>query len=309
MTNVKTPLIASVTVAYNGAKVLPRQLDALGMQTKKLDEIVVVDNASSDNTVALLQRDYPSVTVLRQSQNVGVGGGYAAGLGYAAQQKKYDWIWLLDQDSEPANDCLERLFEGLRHIAGDADQPAILAPLCHDPKSQMTFSASIWLHGLRSPEQANDAPVYFVDSVISSGALLRREAVESVGLPRADFFMDFVDHEYSLRLRRHGYKIAIVTAAKLNHVLGEPIHTNIFGFRKNWTAHSPWREYYMARNEVFTVWEYFPDWRTKSTVAQRLLRHALAVLLFGRQKLACLVMMRRGIADGRAGRLGIRYLE
>src|SRR5580704_12788106 len=93
--------IASLTVAYNGAAVLPRQLNALRRQTHKLDEIIVVDNASSDDSVHLLEAEFPEVTILRQPSNVGVGGGLSIGLEYAARQKKYDWIWLFDQDSIP----------------------------------------------------------------------------------------------------------------------------------------------------------------------------------------------------------------
>ena len=303
-----THSIASVTVAYNAAGVLPRQLEALRRQTRKLDEIIVVDNASSDGTGDLLAREYPEVTVLPQSSNGGVGGGHAAGLEYAAHEKKHDWIWLLDQDSIPAGNSLERLIDGLNDFE-EAEVTAILAPVCVHTESQRGYSASLWRHGLHNPPSQGKERIREVDSVISSGSLLRREAVEEVGLPRADFFMDFVDHEYCLRLRRHGFKIAIVTDSQLEHEIGDNLEASVLGFKRNWTAHAPWREYYMARNEVFTIWKYFPDWRTKSNVGRRLLRHAVAILLFGQQKIACLAMMARGVADGRAGRLGIRYFE
>lgn len=304
-----TMRIASVTVAYNAADVLPRQLDALRRQTLKLDEIVVVNNASSDGTADLLVRDYPEVTVLHQHTNGGVGGGYAAGLHYAATEKKYDWIWLLDQDSVPTSESLERLIDGFDDLGEYASDTAILAPVCMHTESKRTHAASLWRCGLQELPATGAQRVLLVDSVISSGTLLRREAVEDVGLPLADFFMDFVDHEYCLRLRRRGYKIAVVTDSRLEHEIGNTVQVDVFGSKRSWTVHAPWREYYMARNEIFTVWKYFPDWRTKSNVARRLLRHALAILLLGRQKISCLEMMARGVADGRAGRLGIRYVE
>src|SRR5579864_7241966 len=100
--------IASVTVAYNGADVLREHLESLKGQTLKLDEIIVVDNASTDDT-RHLAAEYPDVTVLSLEENGGVAGGLSAGLAYAALEKKYDWIWLFDQDSVPAPDALERL--------------------------------------------------------------------------------------------------------------------------------------------------------------------------------------------------------
>src|SRR6476646_8871315 len=90
--------VASITVAHNGACALPRHIDALLEQRRPLEEIIVVDNASVDETSALLAARYPHVTVLRMSENVGVGGALAAGLAYAAQEKKHDWIWMFDQD-------------------------------------------------------------------------------------------------------------------------------------------------------------------------------------------------------------------
>ena len=75
--------IASVTVAYNAERILSRQMDALRRQSRPLDEIIVVDNGSTDGTEAMLIKRYPDVTVLRMKQNLGAAGGWAAGLEYA----------------------------------------------------------------------------------------------------------------------------------------------------------------------------------------------------------------------------------
>lgn len=69
-----TPAVASVTVAHNAARVLPRQMEALLRQTRSLQEIIVVDNASTDGTSELLAERYPQVTVLRIPENLGAGG-------------------------------------------------------------------------------------------------------------------------------------------------------------------------------------------------------------------------------------------
>lgn len=300
--------IASVTVAYNGAAVLAKHLDSLKRQTRKLDEIIVVNNASSDNTLNLLAREYPEVTILDQSENSGVGGGFSAGMAYAALKRKFDWMWLFDQDSVPAVDGLERLLAGLQQLDGTADSVAILAPVCTHAETGMPCLGLSWRGGRLLPSAGDPRQVItFVDSVISAGSLLRRQAVEVVGLPRADFFMDFVDHEHCLRLRRHGYRIAVVRDSVLNHSLGEPSKFNILGRTKYWTDHLPWREYYMIRNEVFTIWRYYPKWNIKVLTIYRLARHALDLLLLGKRKLQCLGMMLRGFLDGRAGRLGVRF--
>jgi GT2 family glycosyltransferase len=299
--------IASVTVAFNGEEFLDRHLTALLGQTRPLDEVIVVNNASSDRTARILRDHFPAATVIDLPENAGVGGGLSAGLSYAALQKQYDWVWTLDQDSVPEADGLERLLGGLQYVESDT---AILAPLCVNSEAMVSYPGLVWRKGWRSPDpnQMRD-PVFFVDSVISSGTLVRREAVKAVGLPREDFFMDFVDHEYCLRLREAGYKIAVVSASRLEHEIGSAQQIKHFGFQNAWPCHVPWREYYMTRNEVFTIWKYHPNWQSKWATAARLLRHAGGIGLYGKEKRACLRMMYRGWCDGLAGKLGIRIFE
>jgi len=307
---VRRPLsIASVTVLYNGARVLRRHLDSLKEQSRKIDEIIVVNNASNDESLELLAQFYPEVKVLDLSRNSGVGGGLAAGLDYAAMVKKHDWVWLFDQDSVPSRDGLELLLAARGRLDDPEENVAILSSVCVHPETKMTCPGLSWRGGLLLPVREEDEarPVTFVDSVITSGSLIRRSAVEAVGLPRSDFFMDFVDYEHCLRLRRHGFRIAVVHESVNHHTLGDPKKFNVLGRAKYWPDHVPWREYYMTRNEIFTIWQYYPQWKIKGLTLYRLARHALVLLLFGERKLACLAMMWRGYRDGRVGRLGIRF--
>ncbi len=304
-----THSVASITVATNAAHLLPRQLDALKRQSRKLDEIVVVDNASTDDTVDMLASQYPEVKVLRLPENSGVGGGYAAGLAYAAITQKHNWAWLLDDDSVPPPDGLQKLFEGLQYLDESTGPTAILAPLCVDSKTSTSYPGLSWQSGRLVPTPGDPSqPLTFVDAVISSGSLVRREAVEAVGMPRVDFFMDFVDYEYCLRLRRNGFRIAVVRDSILDHEIGAQTTFNILGRKKFWAVHAPWREYYMARNETFTIWQDYPQLITKLSVVYKFAHHALGIVLLGKQRLACLRMMCCGFLDGRAGRLGIRVL-
>lgn len=302
--------IASVTLAYNSEQRLPKQLNALLRQSRELNEIIVVNNGSSDGTIRVLSENYPQVSVLDLPANVGAGGGYAAGLAYAAMEKKHDWVWLLDDDSVPSDDGLEALLRGLELAEGSRESIGILAPVPVHPETQLSYPGWLWRSGwVRPSAEALRQPVCFVDGVISSGSLVRREAVEKAGLPRSDFFIDFVDFEYCFRFRRHGYKVAMVRDSRLVHAIGVPRTVlKILGYSKAWGSNAPWREYYSSRNETITIWNYFPDWRSKFSVFRRLLRHAAAIVAFGEHKSACLRMMLLGFLDGRAGRLGIRFL-
>jgi rhamnosyltransferase len=299
--------IAAVTVAYNGRHVLGRHITALLGQTRRIDEIIVVNNGSNDQTAEFLRSSFPAVKVIEIPTNTGVGGGFSAGPEYAAAAQKHDWVWLFDQDSVPRENCLEMLLNGLKHLTGNSDEVAILAPAWSNPGAKGGSSGLLWRNGWVCARADGASPVSFVDSVISSGTLIRREALERVGLPRADFFMDFVDHEHCLRLRRHDYKIVVVRDSILDHTLGDPRQVRILGFSKTWNGHVPWREYYMTRNEIFTIWQYYPDWKCKISAVRRLFRHAIGVILFGNKKIKCLRMMCLGFTDGLSGRLGIRF--
>jgi rhamnosyltransferase len=245
--------------------------------------------------------------VLDLPLNTGVGGGYASGLNLAIETRKHDWVWLFDQDSVPSQDGLESLVKGLESLGSRGENVAVLAPVCAHPGTGLSYPGLLWRNGWRKAKKSvSQGGISFVDAVISSGTLVRTAAVKIAGLPRADFFIDYVDFEHCLRLRRHGYEIAVVGDSLLHHEMGEPRQIRVAGFSVAWADHVPWREYYLTRNEIFTVQTYCPTWAAKFSVARRLLRHGIGILLFGSEKVACLKMIYRGVVDGRAGRLGIR---
>jgi len=300
--------IASVTVVYNGEHVIPHHLNAILAQSHRVDEIIIVNNASTDPTSSMLARLYPQATVLTLPRNEGVGGGYAAGLRYAIE-RGHDWVWQFDQDSIPATDALATLLDGLERYSATNDGVAIVAPKCINLATGREYPGLRWQNRWKTVGFENPIGVEFVDAVISSGSLLRCKAIEQVGMPRADYFIDYIDMEYCLRLRRSGYKIAVIRHSILEHAVGEPRVFNIAGYKQHWADHVPWREYYKTRNEIFTVWQFQPQWAAKYSAVRRLTRHALGILLFGREKIACLRMMCLGARDGLAGRLGIRPFD
>lgn len=303
-----SPSIASVTVAYNGANILPRHIEALLRQVRPLQEVIVVDNGSSDGTSALVAERYPQVKVLRTTENLGVGGGLAAGLAYAALEKRHDWVLTLDQDSVPATNVLATMLEGIGSLDGMQAEVGIVAPMPVHRETGTYYPPLFWRNGFVKPsaEQMRE-PLWFADLVIASGCLVRREVVEKIGLPRADFFMDFFDFEYSLRARSRGYKIAVIPHAELGHEIGNARKIWWAGRPRLWTSYAPWREYYNSRNLAYVGWHLYPNRETKRFVLGHLARHAGAVLLFSPKKVACLRKMAQGFWDGYRAKLGIRF--
>lgn len=300
--------IASVTTAYNAARILPRHIEALLRQTRPLDEVIVVDNASTDGTAEMLGQRYPQVKVLRLGKNVGAAGGWAAGLAYAAIERRHDWVWNFDDDSKPAADALETLLAGAEQVQDDG-QLGMVVPFPVHEESGIAYPPLLWRDGYVSPgPELTRQPIWFADLAIASGCLVRRDAVIKAGLPRADFFMDFFDYEYCLRVRAEGMKIAVITDCKMPHAIGNARPIRLPGFYRLWSDYPPWRQYYLSRNLFYAGWHLYPTLRTKGFVVRHLVRHGCGVVLFGSKKFASIVKMMQGMRDGLRGSLAIRFL-
>lgn len=300
--------IASVTVAHNAEHLLARHLDALRRQSRPIQEIVIVDNGSTDGTSDWLAQHAPEVTAIRLNENLGQAGAWAAGLAYTALQRQYDWIWTFDDDSIPGPDNLAQLLAGLDSIPSGDGEIGLAAPLPVHQRSGICYPPLLWHDGWLKPSaELLHQPVWFADLAFASGSLISGAAVKEVGLPRADFFIDFVDFEYCLRLRSRGYKLAVISAATMAHEVGTAHHVRLPGFSALWPNYAPWREYYVTRNLVYAAWWLYPKTKTKRFACRHLVRHAAGVMLFGSNKLACLRKMAQGFWDGRHANLGIRF--
>jgi len=300
--------VASVTLAYNSSSVLPRQLGALLRQTRPLQEIVVVDNGSTDGTSEFLAQRYPQIKVVRISENCGVGPGWVAGLAYAALERKHDWVWSFDDDTVPNDNALETLLDGvasLRDLNGDL---GMVAPMPVHRETGISYPPLLWRDGFVRPSaQLMRQPIWYADLAVGAGCMMRREVMETIGLPRADFLMDFIDFEYCLRARSRGYKIAVITRCHLNHEVGNARKVRFLGRSRLWPDYAPWRDYYFGRNLAYIGWWLYPSRRTKRFVIRQLACHGGGVLLFGSNKLACLRKLSQGFWDGRRATLGVRF--
>src|SRR4051794_36805954 len=106
------PRVVAVVVTYNRSAMLAQCLAALFAQAVLPAEVVVVDNASTDGTRELVGAAAApggcDLRYLRLARNGGGAEGFHFGL-RDALQRPCDWLWLMDDDAEPASDCLERL--------------------------------------------------------------------------------------------------------------------------------------------------------------------------------------------------------
>jgi GT2 family glycosyltransferase len=168
-------------------------LRALIAQTHPIDEIVVLDNASSDGTKEHLERNglLQHVRFERSETNLGGAGGFREGIRLLEGAR--DWLWLMDDDAEPRPDALQRLVDA--PVEGPRCAKVIRPDGSIDRQHRCTLRRFVEPLG-----EAAYSGYAKVDCASFVGLLLPQDAARRAGLPRAEFFLGFDDAEYSLRL-------------------------------------------------------------------------------------------------------------
>jgi rhamnopyranosyl-N-acetylglucosaminyl-diphospho-decaprenol beta-1,3/1,4-galactofuranosyltransferase len=255
-----SPPIAAVVVTWNRAALVERILRALDRGQVRPDTVIVVDNASSDDTPAVLDRlagelDTP-LRVVRLPRNTGGAGGFKAGLA-AALDTDAELFWLMDDDGQPPPDCLAAL---LPHAAAyDFLGPAVVAE--HEPR-RLCFPIRIpgtsrVVHDLADVERAATDGLLEEIVIPFNGVLVGRGLVERIGLPREEFFIWGDDVEYLWRARRAGARVATVVSSLFLHPATDDLGTPMM-FGRTTYNHSPsdLKHYCMVRNNVTNLREY-----------------------------------------------------
>ena len=296
---------------WNDADVIGLALEAIGQQTLAVEEVIVVDNGSTDGTADLL---YPGiVTVIRHQRNLGTSGSVKTGLEYA-RAHGYDWLWVLDADSVPRADALE-LLTRLIEDSGSASQDIGVVCASHNLTrlGQMLRGRLLTPGGPRLPRFQPCRSYLNCDSVIWSGALINLAVVDRVDLPRAgalgcweDLSLDYGDTEYTYRIHRAGYKILVHCDAVIDHPVGRGLHRRILGRDLYSTNHPALRRYLYFRNLVFfwlriyhrRNWPMLLVW-----FGYRLGIILAGILLLEQNRIPKLKACFLGISDGLRGRL------
>ena len=240
---------------FNDDDVIDRSLRALLDQTHPVDEVVLVDNASADGT---LNRSFPEkVTVIRHQDNRGTSGAVITGFQYGLE-RGYDWIWILDADSAPRKDALEKL---LRLYAGFSSelqaQTRLLASLPLDSTNNTPGHGVVISSALTGPVRPESTQEFYeFDVAMWTGCLFKLSAVREIGLPSADYVLDWGEFEYALRGKRRGYRAFMHQGSILDHNIGgHPSlrsRTSRLGpLRLTTIDFPPIRLYYFTRNILY----------------------------------------------------------
>ena len=253
--------VCAVVVTHNRRELLREALTALQAQTAPVRRILVVDNASSDGTDAMLREDFADLDVVRLAQNVGGSGGFHEGMRIAAEGDD-EWLWLLDDDTIAQPDALEQLVAAWERFP-EAYRPELLA------------SVARWTDGGAHPmnvphyrhEEAGfeycaiERGTISIRTATFVSLLVRRRCAVEFGLPLADYFIWRDDIEWTARVLKGKHGVLVPTSVvthktltKYGPVQGPPERFYYFVRNGIWMhiRSSAWQ-----RREVMKLWVVF----------------------------------------------------
>lgn len=240
-------------INYNGESFLAESLPAAVAQAQLFEELILVDNGSTDGSVALVEARFPEVRVVRLPENGGPGAARNAGFRAA----KTDLILFLDNDVSLAPGCPEALAKAL---AADPDAVVAMPAVIYAHRRDTVQYAGAGSHflGLMTllsqdqPVDGTDATPRRVGSVVTCCFLVDRARLDDDEPFDEAFFYQMEDHDFGVRTRARGFEILAVPEARVFHGKGtEGMSIRQVG------GYAPIRVYCLIRNRwIFLLKNY-----------------------------------------------------
>jgi rhamnosyltransferase len=265
----------------------------LGLVRTQVEELVIVDNGSSQATLREL-REASSRLRFKLMEN-GENRGLAAGLNQGAcwaRAQGYEWVVFFDQDSVVTANFISTLLEA--YLSSPLkEQLALVVPRYVDRRSGLPLRGRYDCGGE-------------LEFAMTSGSLMPLSFLERQGWFEESLFIGGIDFDYSLRLRAAGYKLAECREALLLHAPSSPRIHRVFGIKLFTTSnYSAVRRYYSERNRVWLRRKYFARFPLMCLdLYWSSIKEIIKILLAEKEKAKKLHYIGRGVWDGWRGRMG-----
>lgn len=208
---IEPDLVSVIVVNWNGIGFLRGCLDSLRAQTYRQHEVILVDNGSTDGSVALVRDEYPEVILVQSPRNAGFIGGNALGLRVA----RGGWIALLNNDTVAEPGWLAALLDAAQpaDVAGTTgkvfalDDPALVIftlPLI-DPRT----GRARWTNA--------DYPTTEVHYLSGNNLVVKRSVLDEVGFLDPGYEAYFEETDWCARMIRAGYRLLYTPDARIRH--------------------------------------------------------------------------------------------
>jgi len=232
------PSVSVILVNWNGRNDTLECLHSLAKVSYAPMHIIMVDNASADDSVDAVKREFPSVEVIPNKTNLRFAGGNNIGIKHALERGS-DYILLLNNDTTVDAEFLTELVK-----AADADPGIgmVGAKIYYydDPKRIWFAGGRIewwkgWIShiGLREEDRGQYDTARAVDYITGCCLLVKRPVIEKIGNLDEQFFMYGEDVDWCLRVCKAGFRLVYEPKAKIWHKLSVSAGGH-FSWYKNW---------------------------------------------------------------------------
>jgi len=205
MPNYSEDHVSAVVLAFSRDKILPELISALRNQTRKPDEIIVI-NQGNNPAIASWLAEQNDLTVITQG-NLGSAGGFCKGIEESIQ-RGHGWTWIFDDDAVPASTALEEM---------------VKCPYFKKSETVFLGSRIIDRYGKTYMSPGGSDSISWYGTVLEDkcveavdgcwlGLLVRTKAVYEAGLPVAEFFLWDEDREFISRIARYGKGYCVLTS-------------------------------------------------------------------------------------------------
>ncbi len=235
--------VNAVVVTYNRCELLKQALDALFSQTFRLNKIIVINNASTDNTKDYLDNiSNEQLVVIHKEINEGGAGGFYYGI-KEAYNLGCDFVWVMDDDTICTPDSLEKVMDGYE-IVKDRNIGFLASNVFY--KDETPCFMNICKPDYMWNEYAEKGIIRVVHCSFVA-MLIPTWIIKSVGLPIKEYFIWGDDGEYSTRILQN-YEGYICAKSKVYHFMDFNTGVDIWNVEENRIE----RFYYFYRNWMCT---------------------------------------------------------
>lgn len=243
--------VTVILVNYNGKKYLKNCIESIKRQSYQNLSILIVDNASGDESVQYLQDNYPEIEVITCVENNGFAKGNNIGIEYAVKQGA-DYVLLLNVDTVIEPDLVEKLM-------ASANAATVTVPKIYMDKrlmkvwyagGEMDYVQGRSYHCNQAAEKENKA----IGFACGCCVLIHRDIIKNVGVFDENYYLYFEDTDLSMRWLQHGITIMYIPAAKMWHKVGG----------SGGADGSLIKSYYMLRNQLYFMKKYQNEMQAKT---------------------------------------------
>lgn len=209
-----------------------------------MSSIIIVDNASL-NAVQIKKYFNDNINIIFLDDNVGIAKAQNIGMDWSINNEATH-VLLFDQDTIPPSQFVESLLKDESELLANNEPVAAIGPSFFDGRTMKEYPVAL-INGfsLKKIYPSNSSSPISVSFIIASGTLIRVDVIKEVGYMMETLFIDYVDIEWCLRAINLGYKIYVTPSIKIVHEIGD---SRKVVFKKDFSVHSPIRNYYISRN-------------------------------------------------------------